>query len=117
MAYLGRVHFELPYHLDRDLVVDVLGVLGPIDITEGAVAHLLDQLPAFEARISRELAFAFTLFGNDALENRRVIIFLFLVSLGLGVYGTGGGMTGLCGNISIVDGGCREVVLLWCCCL
>lgn len=90
----------------------MLGILRSVDIGKGAIAHLLDELPAFEARISRQLAFAFALLGNDALKNRRVVVFLLLVLLLLGIRSARGGMACFGGDISVVHGGGGIVLFL-----
>jgi len=119
-AYLSRVHFELPHHLDGDLIVLMLVVLGAIDVAEGAITHLLHQRPPLQTGVSRQLAFALALLGDDALEDGRIVIFLLLiplVTLLLGVDRVGGGMSGLGGLVAVVaptGGGEGGLVLSMC---
>lgn len=99
-----RVHFELPDDFDRDFVVLVVEVLGAVDVAEGAVAHLLDELIALQAGIARQLALALALLGDYALQDGRVVILLCLLLFLLLVDGVGGGMAGTCGLPAVVAG-------------
>lgn len=87
-------------------------VLGAIHIAEGTVAHLLDQLPAFQSWVARKLAFALALFSHYPLEYRGIVVFLFLVSLLVALDGVGSGVAGLGGDITVVHGGGGVSVLV-----
>ena len=110
-AYLCGVHLILPHHLDSHLVELSIVVLGTVDVAEGAIAHLLEQSPSFEAGVFGQLAFAGSLFGYYAFEYLGVVVLLLLISLLLLVDGFGGSMSGLGSNSSVIDCGDREVTL------
>lgn len=111
LAYLCGVHLKFSHDLDCDLVVDVVRILRPVDVAEGAVAHLLHELPSFEARIPRQFAFAFAFFGDDSLQYRVVVVFLLCIPLLLSVHGVGGGVARFCRLMSVIDDSSREVSL------
>lgn len=96
MAYLIRVHFELPHDLDGHLVTSV-GISRLVDVAESSIAHLFHQDVSFESGIPRHLARLFSLLGDDGFN----VGLDFLVLAG----GMGGGAPSLRGDVSIVDGG------------
>jgi hypothetical protein len=65
-TYLITFHFEFPNDLNGDLVILAGGVLGPVDVAVSAIAHLVQQDPAFQAGIFGHLE-AYTLFFGDNL--------------------------------------------------
>ena len=77
-----------------------------VDVTEGTIAHLLDEAPSFQSGVSRKLALGLTLLCNDALEHFRVDILSSLFLLLLLVDGLTSGSTGLGSDMTVVDGGC-----------
>jgi hypothetical protein len=97
-AYLIRVHFELPDDFDGDFLAS-LGVASSIDIAEGAVAHLLDQHKAFQARVSGHFAGFFPFLSNESfnLWVPSILLNFLLPSLCLCC-----GMAGLSCNIAVV---------------
>ena len=101
-AYLSRVHLKLPNDLDGNLLVDAMRVLCAVDVAEGAVAHLLNQLPSFETGVSRQLALALTLLGDDSLQDIRVDFLLCLLLLLLLVDGMSRSLAGTSGHISVI---------------
>lgn len=109
-TYLCRVHFELADHFDGHFGVLSVVVLGAVNIAEGAVAHLLDQSVSLQTGVTRQLALAFTLLGNNALEDRAVIVFLLTLALLLIVYGTSCGVASLGSDASVVY--CRSRVVV-----
>lgn len=67
-THLHVVHFVLADHLDSDLAMVALQIAGAVDVAEGAVAHLLEQLPPLQAGVAGELCSARILLGNKLLE-------------------------------------------------
>lgn len=113
-TYLHIVHLELADDLDGHLSSISLKILCPVNVTEGAVAHLLQQLPPLQARIFRVLALFLILFGNNlgnvvvgnasirlGLGGRQCLVGLDIVSCGIiglcnvMVAGCGGGRVGI----------------------
>lgn len=90
-------------------------VLGTVHIAEGAIAHFLDELPAFQSRVAGQFSFAFALLGHYALEYGGIVVFLLLFSLVLSVSGYSGRMTGLGGDISVVSASSGGVGVLLVC--
>jgi hypothetical protein len=64
-TYLLTAHFEFAHDFDRHLAIVSLTILGTVNITEGTVAHLLNQLPALQARIVRKFALFCILLSDD----------------------------------------------------
>merc|ERR1712169_176253 len=62
---LHAIHFVLADDLDADLTVLARQVAGPVNVAEGAVAHLLKKFPPFEAGVLGELALAGVLLGDE----------------------------------------------------
>ena len=121
---LARVHLELAHHLDGDLAVLAVVVACFVDVAEGAVAHLFNQRPALQAGIFGQLALGFTLFCHDALQHGGVdvpvlgLLLLLLLLLVLVLGGAGCHVSGLGGDVAVVDGadgvvavGCNLVLL------
>lgn len=106
-AYLTGVHLELSDNLDTDFGVLALSVFRPVDVAEGAIAHLLYQLPSLQTWILRHLPFALSLLSNNALENGGIDIFLALLSLLL-FRSSCSYITCLSGDISVVSRSGRE---------
>lgn len=67
-TYLITVHLEFPNDLNGDLVILAGGVLGPVDVAESAIAHLVQQDPAFQARILGHLGPCTLFFGDNLLD-------------------------------------------------
>lgn len=63
------VHLKLANDLDGNLAPLPMGVACAVDIAEGAVAHLLDQVPALEAGVAGHLALGLALLCDDALKH------------------------------------------------
>ena len=72
--YLIAVHFKLPHDLDRNFSVFSCGILGAIDIAKGAVTHLLDQDPSFQARVFGHLAPRDVLLLHNSFDLHRAIL-------------------------------------------
>jgi hypothetical protein len=114
---LAGVHLKLAHDLDGDLAVLAGGITCSVDVAEGAVAHLLDQLPALEAGVLRQLALGLTLLGDDALEYGGVDV----PSRGAGGGGrlelllvagrAGCDVAGLCGYVAVIEGADGEVAM------
>lgn len=68
IAYLHAVHFEFADNLDRHLAGITLQIACPVDVAEGAVAHLLHKFPPLQAGVPGKLAPAGILLG-DQLRN------------------------------------------------
>ena len=65
-TYLCGVHLVLADDLDGDVTgVHACPIPRTVDVAESTVAHLFDELPAFQARVVRELAAAFALLGDN----------------------------------------------------
>ena len=82
-TYLHAVHLVFADDLDGHLAGIALAVAGPVDVAEGAVAHLLDELPSLKPGVPGELAPARILLGHQA---RNVLVgysFLGLVLVGV----------------------------------
>lgn len=61
-THLHAVHFILADDLDGTLAWVLAGSIArAVDVAEGTVAHLFDQLPSLQAGISREFALALVL--------------------------------------------------------
>lgn len=67
-SYLIAVHFVLPDDLDGHLVILAGGILGAVDVAEGAVAHLVQQDPAFKTRIPGHFNPALLLLLDDLFD-------------------------------------------------
>lgn len=93
-TYLVRVHLEFAHDLDRDFTGIALQVARAVDVAEGAIAHLLQQLPPFQARVSGQLPLALVLLGDHpgqvlVLDLLALCARLLLVRAGL-LLGAGG---------------------------
>lgn len=65
ITHLHTVHFILADDLDGTLAgVLASSIARAVDVAEGTVAHLFDQLPSLQAGISREFTPAFVLLGH-----------------------------------------------------
>ena len=64
-TYLHVVHFEFANDLYGNLAGIAGQILGPVDVAEGAVSHLLEQLPSFQAGVLGELAPRLALLLDD----------------------------------------------------
>lgn len=73
---LHVVHLVLAHDFDSDVAVLALQVAGSVDVAEGAVAHLLDELPSLEARIVGKLGLAATSLARLASSTLRLSRFL-----------------------------------------
>jgi hypothetical protein len=103
---LLRVHLKLAHNLDGHLAVLAGGVAGAVHVAEGAVAHLLDQVPALEPGVAGHLALGLALLCDDAFEHRRVDCLalcgrLHLLLVGCCAFGSG---TGLGSDVAVVSG-------------
>lgn len=67
-THLHAVHFVFADDLNRDLASLTRGVTSAVDVAEGAIAHLGDELPSLEAWVSWELALARVFLGDDLGE-------------------------------------------------
>lgn len=67
-AYLHTVHLVLANYFDGDLALLTCCVAGAVNIAEGTITHLVDELPALEAGVTREFALAGILLGNKLGE-------------------------------------------------
>jgi len=84
-TYLLAVHLVFADDLDGHLAGVALEVAGAVDVAEGAIAHLLDELPPLEPRVPGKLAPACILLGHQA---RDIVVGHSLLSLVLfGVMG------------------------------
>lgn len=63
------IHFEFAHNLDGNFAPLTGGIPRSVYITEGAVTHLLQNLPSFEPRVLGQLALCLAFFRNDALQN------------------------------------------------
>ena len=66
---LLRVHFEFAHNLDGNFAPLTSGIPRSVDVAEGAVTHLLQNLQSFKPRVFGQLALCFAFFRNDALQN------------------------------------------------
>lgn len=98
-AYLIRVHFKLPHHLDGDFIMR-LRISGLVNVAEGAVAHLFNQDVSFQARILGHLSGSLPLFGDNGFDIGLVDFLLFALLVG-------SHSASLCSHISVIDGGGR----------
>ena len=55
-THLHVIHFKFANDLDGNLAGVAGQILGPVDVAEGTVSHLLEQLPSFQAGVLGELA-------------------------------------------------------------
>ncbi|KAF1930560.1 uncharacterized protein M421DRAFT_376779 [Didymella exigua CBS 183.55] len=69
---LLRAHLELADDLDGHLAPLPGGISCSVYVAEGAVAHLLKNLPSFKTRVLGQLALCLTFLGNNALQNLRI---------------------------------------------
>lgn len=109
LTYLTGVHLEFADDLDGHFARLACAVLGAVDITEGTVAHLLQQDPALQAWVLGEFALALPFLGDDAFNNAWVQVFGPLLELLLVAGGLGSGSSSLSGDVSVVDVGGGEV--------
>lgn len=80
-------------------------ILCPVDIAEGAVAHLFYERPSLETGISRESAFVLALFSHYAFEYGTIVVFLLLLAFLLCVDSAGSGVSSFGRHIPVVDCG------------
>lgn len=113
-THLLRVHLKFSHDLDGDLVVYLIIVARAIDIAEGAVAHLLDQGPAFQAGIMGELAFVLTLFRHYPLQHVAINVLGLLLALLLLISRASCHVAGPCGDIAPIPGDRGGVVVILC---
>lgn len=66
------VHLELADDLDGDLAPLAGGISCSVYVTEGAVAHLLKDLPSIETGVLGQFALCLALFCDNALQDFRV---------------------------------------------
>lgn len=96
-THLHAVHLILADHLDGDLSPLARGISSTVHVAEGAVAHLVRELPSLQAGVLGEPALAGILFGDELGEVVVVDALGFggLVRvggrLGVGLDGFGGG--------------------------
>jgi hypothetical protein len=67
-TYLLAVHLVFADDLDGHLAGVALEVASAVDVAEGAIAHLLDELPPLEPRVPGKLAPACILLGHQARD-------------------------------------------------
>lgn len=114
-THLHAVHLVLADDLDGAFAVFALDVCGAVDVAEGTVAHLLDQMPPLQTGVSREFALALVFFGDDLGQVCAVYVLGRLGRLVLVRFdGVGSGVAGLSGAVLPVGGdrvrirdGCR----------
>ncbi len=117
LTHLARVHLKLADDFDRNVLMLTGAVLCSVDVAEGAVAHLLDENPSLQTRISGQLSSALPLLGHDPLQDRRIVV-------GLSVGGSGvlldllvvagrprSRVSGSCGDVAVVERGDRVICL------
>ena len=80
-TYLTLVHFKLADDFDGHLSNFPIQIARSVDVAEGAVAHLLYQLPSLQPRISWQFALALVLFRNYPLQLLLVDLLAFLLLL------------------------------------
>lgn len=67
-AYLIAIHFKLADDFNRYFVMLSRRIFGTIDITEGAVAHLVRQDPALQSWVLRHFVSLASLLGDNLLD-------------------------------------------------
>jgi hypothetical protein len=94
-TYLVRVHLEFAHDLDRDFSSLALQIARAIDVAEGAIAHLLQQLPPFQTRVFGQLPLALVLLGNHPGQILVLDLLALCAGLLLGAGGVRGDVPGL----------------------
>lgn len=113
-TYLCRVHLELADDLDGDLAVLALAVLRAVDVAESAIAHLLNECVPLQSRVAGQLALALTLFGNNTLEHRVILLLLLALALLPVVDRIGGGVAGPGGLVLVIYRSGGEILSVLC---
>lgn len=104
-THLHVVHLVLAYDFDGDLAVLALQVAGSVDVAEGAIAHLLNELPSLEAWVVGELGLAGVLLGDELGEAGLVYLAALSVSgrLLFEVVGAGEARVGIRRNLFVSE--------------